>query len=108
MRFFNDLSNVTQGERETIEACLDGFDFKRTHEIMRKSEWTWYHDSEVDGRNLRVPSPEQIEKTARELLVKCVSSRSNVSTGGLFARIENDTLILEFVFDWSSAALLNR
>lgn len=88
-----------------IEKVIEEFDFLQVVKVMQFVGWEY---ATISGPG--VPDVATLKKTARELLNRVISDKTNFSTtGGFVARIEHDGngkyLILEFVLEDSFCLL---
>lgn len=75
--------------REIINKILDGFDFDLVHEHMVKTDWQW--------QNKGVPTIQEIQQTAFDLLSEFEVGWNEISTGGFCVRTDFDgNAILSF------------
>ena len=88
--------------KKLIKAILEDFDFEKVHDLMLRENWCWY-DLEVDGK---VPSVEQLEKEATDLLKSvCYCSEDGGepyqfnASGGLCAEKRGDAVELRFEYE---------
>ena len=78
--------------KKQIAKILNDFDFKRVHRCMTAMNWTWHEKS--------VPSIEQLQECARELLRDCKRKRGHaLSTGGFQASCDGSHLSLTFLIE---------
>jgi hypothetical protein len=86
-----------------IETIMNKFDFVKVRDAMEAVEWAWV----CDDLRFRVPSVDDLRKTARKLLADAVNRRYcgeddggdyATATGGLIAisNTKNKALRLEF------------
>jgi hypothetical protein len=83
-------------KNKSIKKIMKHFDFKRVHKTMEALEWEWVF--------VGVPSLEEIKKFAKELLIRSVSEKITISTGGFTSKYDekDNTISLSFIVtDWT-------
>lgn len=85
---------------EHWKEILEWFDFEKVHRTMVALNWTW---STMSGSE--IPSIEEIKRTARSLCSDSYENKTNIASGGLWAKYneKRDELTLEFKVEyWTS------
>ena len=98
-----------------IKSAVDGFDFKKVHEYMEWSNWTWFHRAE---RGTSVPTIEDLVRHSKYLLSQACElldkndEQAFCASGGFEARaiksasgVGVEGLRLQFILDYSHATL---
>lgn len=85
-----------------IKNIVSNFDYERVHKTMEALGWTWFHSS----TETKVPSIGEIVISSIELMEELLSDKykgsKSIGTGGLYVRLEDDVLSLEFIVtDWN-------
>lgn len=83
----------------SIEKVLQQFDFARVHTAMTALDWQWGLPNSTETA---VPTVEQIQSRARELLVTIWEENElhqETTVGGLRASRDEHALVLEFVLE---------
>ncbi len=86
---------------EKIQTILERFDFQKVRDYMILTNWTW---SNQNGQS--VPSVEELEATAKRLLIAVAydeKDHSSIGTGGLVAHKFTWGLDLHFVLERRSS-----
>lgn len=91
-----------------MDRIMDEFDFRRVHDFMKKSEWTWVGDG--TNHECRVPTVKEMRKVAKHLLRTCVQKwienhhKLSTGTGGFYASIsKKGRLKLSFIVEEMSS-----
>lgn len=102
-------------EDKLIKSAVDGFDFKKVHDYMEWSNWTWFHGAE---RGTSVPKIDDLVRHSKYLLSHACElldendDQAFCASGGFEARaiksaagVGVEGLRLQFILDYSHATL---
>lgn len=102
-------------EDKLIKSAVDGFDFKKVHDYMEWSNWTWFHGAE---RGTSVPTIDDLVRHSKYLLSHACElldendDQAFCASGGFEARaiksaagVGVEGLRLQFILDYSHATL---
>lgn len=102
-------------EDKLIKSAVDGFDFKKVHDYMEWSNWTWFHGAE---RGTSVPTIEDLVIHSKYLLSQACElldkndTEYSCASGGFEAiafksasGVCVEELRLQFILDYSHATL---
>jgi len=98
-----------------IESAIDGFDFKKVHDYMEWSNWTWFRGKE---KGTSVPTIEELVTHSKYLLSHACElldkheKRAFCASGGFHATaiksaagVDVEEMSLKFILDCSTATL---
>ena len=81
-------ANYTKKLREEkIQYCLNEFDFRRVHDIMKYLNWEWVLDQ--DGHEYGVPSIDDLKIGAESLLRQCYDEMDECEETNLIIEIDD-------------------
>jgi hypothetical protein len=91
-----ELDKKTTQVYDQIDNIIQNFDFEKVHKTMKILKWRW-----VIGRELVIPSVQQLVEKARSLLIEAATKTTSVELGGFKATAkysEKDILCLRLEF----------
>lgn len=73
---------------EKIQYCLNGFDFRKVHDIMDYLNWEWVLNQ--DEHEYGVPSIDDLKNRAESLLRQCYDEMDNCEETDLIVEIDDE------------------